>query len=228
MSSIFASRCEDRYFPVYEKRMNPTAAFIEPERQPLVLHFGALLQRMNAHEFFAFCQQNRDWRFERTGAGDLIIMPPTGGKTGHVNFNLTVLFGIWARSDGGGIGFDSSTGFTLPNGAQRSPDLAWVPRERWNALAEEERVEFPPLCPDFVVEIRSSSDALSSLQKKMQEYLDSGIRLGWLIDPLEKKVYVYQPQALVLCLNHPTLLSGDPLLPGFVLHLAEVWGEGAG
>jgi Uma2 family endonuclease len=200
-----------------------TPAPIEPERKPLTLHFGSLLQKMDAHEFFEFCQRNRDWRFERTGEGDLIVMPPTGGKTGHANFNLTVLFGIWARNDGSGIGFDSSTGFTLPNGAQRSPDMAWIPRSRWEALTEEERVEFPPLCPDFVVEIRSASDALLPLQRKMQEYLDNGVQLGWLIDPLEKKVYVYQPQAPVLCLDHPTLLSGEPVLPGFVLHLDEVW-----
>ena len=206
-----------------EKRMS-TPAPIESERKPLVLHFGSILQRMDTHEFFKFCQRNQDWRFERTGEGDLIIMPPTGGKTGHTNFNLTVLFGVWARSDGSGVGFDSSTGFTLPNGAQRSPDLAWVQRARWEALTEEERVEFPPLCPDFVVEIRSSSDALSALQSKMQEYLDNGVRLGWLIDPLERKVYVYQPHAPVMCLDHPTILSGDPILPGFVLHLDEMWG----
>ena len=197
----------------------------EPEKRPLVLHFGSILQKMDAHEFFEFCHRNRDWRFERTGEGDLIIMPPTGGKTGHTNFNLTVLFGIWARSDGSGVGFDSSTGFTLPNGAQRSPDLAWVPRERWEALTDEERVEFPPLCPDFVVEIRSPSDVLSTLQRKMQESLDNGVRLGWLIDPLEKKVYVYQPQASAICLDRPTILSGDPVLPDFVLDLDEVWRE---
>jgi len=197
---------------------------IEPEGKPLILHFGPLFQKMDAHEFFEFCQRNRDWRFERTREGDLIIMPPTGGKTGHTNFNLTGLFSIWARRDGSGVGFDSSTGFTLPNGARRSPDLAWIQRSRWEALTEEEQVEFPPLCPDFVVEIRSASDVLSTLQGKMQEYLDNGVRLGWLIDPLEKKVYVYQPQSPVLCLDHPTVLRGDPVLPGFVLCLDEVWG----
>jgi Uma2 family endonuclease len=197
---------------------------IEPGGKPLVLHFGTILQKMNVHEFFEFCQRNRDWRFEQTREGDLIIMPPTGGETGHTNFNLTGLFSVWARRDGSGVGFDSSTGFTLPNGARRSPDLAWIQRDRWEALTVEERVEFPPLCPDFVVEIRSPSDALSTLQAKMQEYLDNGARLGWLIDPLEKKVYVYHPHTPVTCLDHPTTLSSDLVLPGFVLPLAEVWG----
>jgi len=195
---------------------------IEP--RPIVLDFGPILQKMSNHEFFEFCQRNRDWRIERTSAGELIIMPPTGGKTGQINFNLNVDFGVWVKTDGTGIGFDSSTGFTLPNGAERSPDLSWVRRSRWEALSEEERTEFPPLCPDFAVEIRSASDRLSALQAKMCEYIDNGVQLGWLLDPREKKVYVYRPNVPVEILTQPVTLSGDPVLPGFVLRLGEVWG----
>lgn len=199
--------------------MNTTP--IEP--RSIVLDFGPILQKMTNHEFFEFCQRNRDWRIERTSAGELIIMPPTGGKTGIVNFNLAGTFAIWVKTDGTGIGFDSSTGFTLPNGAERSPDLAWVRRSRWEALSEEERTEFPPLCPDFIVEIRSASDRLVTLQAKMQEYIDNGAQLGWLLDPREKRVYIYRPNMPVEVFDQPTLLSGDPVLPGFALRLSEVW-----
>lgn len=202
-----------------------SAVLTPTETKPVILHFGPLLKRMSDHEFFEFCQRNQDWRIELTSEGDLIIMPPTGGTTSHSNFNLIVLFGTWARVDGTGKGFDSSGGFTLPSGAKRSPDLAWVRRERWAALSEEEQGEFPPLCPDFVVELRSASDRLATLQAKMQEYIVNGAEMGWLIDPLEKKVYIYRPQAEVECLTHPETISGAPLLPGFVLPLTEIWRE---
>ncbi|MBI1987511.1 MAG: Uma2 family endonuclease [Nitrospinae bacterium] len=178
---------------------------------------------MSDHEFFEFCQLNRDLRIERTREGDLIIMPPTGGKTGRRNFTLTGLFTAWVEADGRGIGFDSSTGFTLPNGAKRSPDLAWIERSRWVALTEEEKEGFPPLCPDFVVELRSRSDALEMLQEKMTEYIANGAQLGWLIDPQEKKVYIYHPSADVCCLENPETISDDPVLPGFVLDLRRIW-----
>jgi len=194
------------------------------EAPVVVLHFGEWLQQMDNHAFFAFCRRNHDWRIERTSEGDLLIMPPTGGTTGRTNFNLAVIFGTWAKADGTGIGFDSSTGFTLPNGAERSPDLAWVRRSRWEALTETERSEFPPLCPDFVVEIRSPSDRLVPLQAKMQEYIDNGAHLGWLLDPLEKTVYVYRPNVPVEMLMQPETLTGGAVLPGFVLPLVEVWG----
>jgi Uma2 family endonuclease len=127
------------------------------------------------------------------------------------------------ETNGTGVGFDSSTGFTLPNGAKRSPDLAWVKRERWEALSVEQRRQFPPLCPDFVVELRSPSDALATVQAKLQEYLDNGAHLGWLIDPREKKVYIYRPQTPVACVDDPQTVSGEPVLPGFVLELKRVW-----
>jgi Uma2 family endonuclease len=194
-----------------------------PENAHLVLHFGPVLNRITDKEFYEFCQLNKDWRFERTHEGDLIIMPPTGGKTGNRNFNLIGSFGNWVESNGTGKGFDSSTGFTLPNRATRSPDLAWVKLSRWNTLTDKEQEEFPPLCPDFVVELRSLSDSLDTLKAKMQEYLDNGAQLGWLIDPVEKKIYIYRPEETVECLNNPEVISGDPLLPGFILNVSKLW-----
>jgi Uma2 family endonuclease len=127
------------------------------------------------------------------------------------------------RAHGTGIGFDSSTGFTLPNGAKRSPDVAWVRRERWEALSEEERDRFPPLCPDFVIELRSRSDPLTPLQEKMAEYIANGAQLGWLIDPGERRLYIYRPEVTPECLEQPEQVSGEPLLPGFELDLREIW-----
>jgi Uma2 family endonuclease len=181
------------------------------------------MQNMSDDEFFEFCQLNSWYRIERTAEGDLVIMPPTGGETGNRNFSLTTRFGNWVEADRTGFGFDSSTGFTLPNGAERSPDLAWVERSRWDALTAAERRRFPPLCPDFVVELRSPSDDLEALQAKMEEYLANGARLGWLIDPAERKVHVYRPSAEVVCLEDPKQVSGDPVLPGFVLDLKGIW-----
>jgi Uma2 family endonuclease len=200
--------------------MSQTLAFVAIP--PLVLRLAPVID-MSDEQFFELCHLNRDLRLERTSQGDLVIMPPTGGETGRMNFALTALFGRWVQADGTGIGFDSSTGFTLPNGATRSPDLAWVKRERWEGLTPEQRKVFAPLCPDFVLELRSPSDALATVQAKMQEYLDNGARLGWLIDPIEKKVYIYRPQAPVECLDNPQTISGDPVLPGFVLELGRVW-----
>jgi len=178
---------------------------------------------MDDHEFFEFCQLNQDWRIERTSKGDLVIMPPTGGKTGRINFRLIGLFAEWVKKDDTGIGFDSSTGFTLPNGTKRSPDLSWVKRSRWETLTESEQEEFPPLCPDFVVELRSRSDDLDSLREKMQEYIANGASLGWLIDPIDRRVYVYRPQVPVECLDNPEMISGDPVLSGFSLELQKLW-----
>ena len=190
---------------------------------PFVLHLGALSKKLDDTDFYELCQANQDWRIERTSDGDIIVMPPTGGETGRRNFALSVSFGSWARTDGIGVGFDSSTVFSLPNGARRSPDLAWVKLSRWYALTDEQRRGFPPLCPDFVIELRSHTDSLSALQDKMQEYVANGAPLGWLIDPTERKVYVYRPQTEVECLEDPASISGEGLLEGFTLALAEVW-----
>lgn len=203
--------------------MSTTLTPVEQSSNALVLHFSPLMKKLSEDEFFEFCMLNKDLRIELTSAGDLIIMPPTGGKTGIRNFKLTVSFGVWAEKDGTGKGFDSSTVFSLPNGAKRSPDLAWVRNERWNQLSEKEQERFPPLCPDFVVELRSKSDSLRVLQEKMQEYIENGAQLGWLIDPFKKKVYVYRPQVAVEVFDNPLDISGEPLLRGFTLDVQSLW-----
>jgi Uma2 family endonuclease len=201
-------------------RKTPTLA----KTLPLVLRLAPVIQ-LSEEQFFQLCQLNRDLHLERTSQGDLVLMPPTGGETGRMNFELTGLFSYWVHTDGTGVGFDSSTGFALPNGAKRSPDLAWVKRARWEALTQQQREVFPPLCPDFVMELRSPSHALETVQARMQEYLANGAQLGWLIDPTEKKVYLYRyrPQAPVVCLDNPQTVSGDPVLPGFVLDVGKTW-----
>jgi Uma2 family endonuclease len=159
--------------------------------EPLIMRYLEPPEVMTDEEFFEFCRLNADWRIERTQEGELVIMPPAGGETGARNSQLTRLLGNWAESDGTGIVFDSSTGFVLPNGAKRSPDAAWLRRSRWDALKPEERRKFPPLCPDFVAELRSPTDDLDTLQAKLEEYIANGAELGWLIDPVERKVDVY-------------------------------------
>lgn len=178
---------------------------------------------MSDEQFFEFCQQNRDWRIERTAEGELIIMPPAGGETGNRNALLTTFFTLWTLQEGTGVAFDSSTGFILPNRATRSPDAAWVKKSRLRAFTPAQKKTFLPLCPDFVIELWSPSDSLKTVQDKMQEYLDNGAQLGWLIDPSERRVYVYRPRVAVECLDNPTTLSGDPELPGFVLDLSFMW-----
>ena len=178
---------------------------------------------MTDDQFFEFCQVNSDYQFERTVKGELVVMAPTGSESGKRNASLTVQVGVWAEQDGTGLIFDSSTGFTLPNGAIRSPDLAWIQTARWQAIPLEQRRKFAPICPDFVVELRSETDDVTMLKAKMQEYLDNGASLGWLIDPIERQVYLYQPMIAVQQINQPERLSGDPTLPGFELDLRKIW-----
>jgi Uma2 family endonuclease len=172
-------------------------------------------------QFFQLCQNNRDLRFERTFEGELIIMPPTGWETGNKNAKLTQRLGNWADADGTGLAFDSSTGFKLPNGANRSPDASWVKRERIETL-NPNPARFMPLAPDFAVELRSASDSLETLQQKMQEYINCGVRLGWLIDPQNQRVEIYRLKKDVEILQSPTSLSGEHILPGFVLDLTQI------
>ncbi|HEX8162641.1 MAG TPA: Uma2 family endonuclease [Pyrinomonadaceae bacterium] len=192
---------------------------------PIVLRFAPVLKKMSEQEFFDFCQrQGDDVRLELTSEGDLLITSPTGGQTGIRSSKLMVRLGSWAEQDGTGQYFDSSTGFTLPSGAMRSPDFAWVTNERWEALTEKQRGRFAPLCPDFVVELRSRTDSLKALRRKMEEYVSNGARLGWLIDPSGRKVYVYRPQAEAEELSDPQSVSGEPVLRGLSLDLKEIWG----
>jgi len=166
---------------------------------------------------------NRDLQLERTATGELIVMPPAGGTTGKRNADIEGQLWLWNRQSKLGVVFDSSTGFHLPNGADRSPDAAWVRQERWDALTPEQQEGFVPLCPDFVLELRSKTDNMAPLQTKMKEYIDNGARLGWLIDRKNKKVEIYRQGREVEVLDNPTALSGEDVLPGFVLDLTEVW-----
>lgn len=190
---------------------------------PLVLHLGQALLRLSDDEFYRFCQLHRDLRFERTRNGDLIVMPPTGGETGRRNTSLTAQLANWSDTDGRGVTFDSSTGFRLPLGGERSPDVSWVRQERWDALTPEQRKQFPPLAPDFVIELRSESDSLDELKAKMAEYIENGVRLGWLLDPSTRTAWIYTGDGEVRTLEAPETLSGEPVLPGFTLRLAKVW-----
>ena len=189
---------------------------------PLVLHTRPAID-MSPEQFYEFCLLNREWRIERTAEGDLRIMAPAGGETGSRNAIITSMLTTWALQDGTGGAFDSSTGFTLPNGATRSPDAAWVQRARLAVLTADQKEKFLPLCPDFVIELRSPSDDLGSVQEKMQEYLDNGTRLGWLLDPPTRQVSVYRPSATVARVDDPSRISGEPELPGFVLELTHIW-----
>jgi Uma2 family endonuclease len=185
--------------------------------------FGKALHVTQA-QFEALASANRDLRLERSSVGELIVNPPTGGETGYFNIKISYFLVKWVEEEGGnGIPFDSSTGFRLPNGATRSPDAAWVDRERWESLTPQQRKGFLPLCPDFVVELRSPSDNLSELQTKLLEYLDNGVRLGWLIDPQNRRVEIYRPGRDVEVWENPTELSGGDVLPGFILGLGRLW-----
>jgi Uma2 family endonuclease len=189
----------------------------------LVVDFSPLATKVTDKEFDELCRLNPEVQFERTSEGELVIMAPTGGKTGQRNARLIARTTVWAERDGTGQAFDSSTLFCLPNGARRSPDLSWIRNERWEALSAEDQERFPPLCPDFVVELRSKTDSLAHLQEKMEEYIKNGAQLGWLIDPLERKVHVYRAGVYAEILNDPETVSGEPLLKGFVLDIRTVW-----
>ncbi len=173
-------------------------------------------------QFFELCQRNRDYQFERTELGELLILSPTGSETGNYNGKLTQKLFNWTDTNDLGIAFDSSTGFKLPNGAERSPDASWIRRERWEALTSTDRKKFAPICPDFVVELRSETDSLKDLQAKMREYIENGARLGWLIDRKNKRVEIYRPGKDVEILLSPVSLSGEDVLPGFVLDLQGI------
>ncbi|ACK69347.1 protein of unknown function DUF820 [Gloeothece citriformis PCC 7424] len=170
-------------------------------------------------QFYRLCQVNRDWQLERTAKGELIIMPPVGGISGNREADFIIDLGVWNRQTGLGKVFSSSTIFRLPKGGDRSPDVAWIRLERWETLCEEEQEKFPPICPDFVIELRSRSDKLDSLREKMQEYLNSGLGLGWLVNPQDQQVEIYRLNQLGEKVNLPATLEGETVLPGFKLFL---------
>ena len=197
-------------------------AEVDPVDQTVTVHLKPVVE-LTPDRFFELAGINRDLRMELTAEGELIVMPPAGSESSDQNAEITMQLRMWAKRDGTGRTFDSSGGFTLPNGAVRSPDASWVERSKWEALTNEQRKKFVPLCPDFVIGLHSPTDSLSVLRDKMQEYLDNGARLGWLIDPEQKRVYVYRPRSEAEELHNPEKIPGDPILSGFTLDLREIW-----
>jgi Uma2 family endonuclease len=191
---------------------------------PLILRFPEG-KRMTPDEYFDFCIANPDLRMEQLNTGEIVVMAPTGAESGDRNAEITTQLRNWAKKDGSGKTFDSSTQFRLPSGSARSPDASWVLLTRWNALSKKERKEFSPLCPDFVLELRSESDRLKALQEKMEEYLANGARLGWLVDPFQRTVHIYRPNMQPEVLSNPATVSGEAVLPGFVLEMRDIFTE---
>ena len=181
------------------------------------------IMKLTRDQFHELCAANPELKLERNANGELVIMSPTGGETGAWNSDITIDLGIWNRQTASGKTFDSSTGFSLPRGSDRSPDAAWIPIEKWKALSTEERKKFLPLCPDFVIELLSPTDSWVKSLAKMQEYQDNGCRLGWLIDPESKRVAIYRLGQSVEILEAPVSLSGESVLLGFVLNLENIW-----
>jgi Uma2 family endonuclease len=179
--------------------------------------------QLSDDDFYNLCQANRELKLERTAKGELVVMAPTGGEGGIGEADLITDLNIWNRSSRLGVVFSSSTGFKLPNGANRSPDAAWVRQERWEALTQEQRRKFPPLSPDFVIELRSATDEVETLQVKMQEYMENGVRLGWLINPQQRQVEVYRQGQPKETLNSPSSLSEEDVLAGFILDLSRIF-----
>ncbi len=190
---------------------------------PLVLQIPPSMQ-MTDEQFFEFCQFNRDLRIERNQLGEISIMSPTGSETGNREVNISGQLWLWSEQDGTGISFSSSTGFKLSTGAERSPDASWMKLDRWNSLTPLQQQRFAPICPDFVIELRSPSDGLTKLKDKMAEYIqEPGIQLGWLIDRQNRQVYIYRPGQPEQCLDKPSTVSAEPVLSGFNLNMSKIW-----
>ncbi len=188
-----------------------TAARIETERP------------VSDDEFWEFCAANPDSHVEREPNGDIVIMPPAGGETGHRNMEISYQLTRWSHTDGRGAAFDSSTNFILPNGAARSPDAAWIMRNRLARLTKQQKQRFLPLCPDFIVELRSPSDRLPRLKAKMEEWIENGAQLGWLIDADHRTIHVYRPGASPEELVNVDSIAGEGPVAGFVLELVKIW-----
>jgi len=179
--------------------------------------------RCTQEQFVELVKANPELRWELTAQGEVIVMPPTGSETGNYNSELLANFVIWNRQSQLGKVFDSSTGFRLPNGAIRSPDVAWIAQERWAQLSLEQRRTFAPICPDFVLELVSPTDDVNALEAKMQEYIENGCRLGWLVNPQKRQVTVYRPQMAPEIISFDVPLTGEDVLPGLTLDLQHIF-----
>jgi Uma2 family endonuclease len=202
-------------FPIAHNQTLPDDDYIPPELIGVT--------NMTHEQFERVCEQYRKLRLELTSTGELIVMPPTGGLTGVRNADLTTQLMIWAKQDATGVCFGNTVGFILPNNAIREPDASWITRAKWDSLSREQKDRFLPFGPDFVAELRSRTDRLPVLLRKMEEYMANGASLGWLIDPSTRRVYVYRPNEEVFVLENPESVSGEPLLPRFSLQMAELW-----
>lgn len=186
------------------------------------INFDAIT-KINDEQFYQLCRYNPELNLERNQKGEIIIVSPTGGETGNYNAELIVEFGIWNRQKKLGKIFDSSTCFKLPKGSNRSPDVAFIKQERWDKLTPEEKTKFPPIAPDFVLELMSKTDSLKDIQEKMAEYMDNEIKLGWLINPEKKQVEIYRQGQAKEILDCPKSISGEEVLPNFILDLSIIW-----
>ena len=202
-----------------------TSLWVKSEQMPLAIDLSALtpMSKLSDQQFYEFCRTNSDLRIERTATGEIIIMPPAFADTSNRNGRIFGQLFVWSEADASGEAFDSSSGFTLPNGATRSPDAAWILCDRWNALPLEQEASFAPTAPDFVAELRSSSDTLVSLKEKMEEYMANGVRLGVLIDRKNRQAYVYRPNREPEILDNPESVSCEPEMPLLALKLAKIW-----
>ena len=202
-----------------------TTLQVQSVASPFVVDLSAIMPqlKMSDAQFYEFCRTNRDLRIERTATGEVIVMPPAFSDTGNRNAKLLYQVMAWAEQDGTGETFDSSAGFTLPDGSTKSPDVSWIRLERWNQLSTEEKASFAPICPDFVIELRSASDSLKRLQEKMTEYIENGVRLGVLIDRKNQTVYLYRPNQSPQILENPEVVNCEPELQGLVLKMARIW-----
>jgi Uma2 family endonuclease len=192
------------------------------QEMPLPLRFRPETP-MSDEELMRFCAANDALRVERDANGEILVMTPAGNRTGRKNTAIISALDRWAEDDGRGYAFDSNTGFTLPDGSMRSPDAAWVSAARWDALTEGDKDRFSPICPDFIVELRSPTDSLAELKEKMEQWVANGAQLAWLIDPTEQTVFIYRPDDQPEILHHPSSVQGNGIMAGFELVMARIW-----
>ena len=215
------------FYKFWEGKVAPRDEALTPEQGGLYLPPRLVLRiqglEVTDEQLTTLTAENHDLQWELTAKGELVVMPPTGSHGGWQEGQLFYEIAAWAKLDGTGIALGPSAGFRLPNGALVASDVAWMPRQKWEEAIKDDKQTFAEVCPDFVLELRSRSDTLVSLQGKMEEYIENGAQLGWLVDPVQKRVHVYRPGAAAEVLEDPATVSGEPVLPGFELDLREIW-----